>query len=137
MKKTASYNGCYFGSEDLDCWYSLRLQTHRYRPDIETLWKTKIRHWFRVNSYGKYNVDPHVVEWFVTDDTEYNYADNKQGMYAGLQNAMWPKLDELDADPGWDWSQFDLDQDGNLDSVGKSTSVMALSSASSVFFARR
>ena len=44
----------------------VQFKDHKNRPmvdrkDIETLWKTKIRHWFRVNSYGKYNVDPTFV----------------------------------------------------------------------------
>ena len=30
---------------------------------------------------------------------------------------MYPVLDALDSDPNWDWSQFDVNQDGELDAV--------------------
>ena len=29
----------------------------------------------------------------------------------------WPALDALDNRPGWDWSQFDLDGNGRIDSL--------------------
>lgn len=53
----------------------------------------------------------------MTDNTETYYSFGVQGRTPELQNAMYPALNQLDADPNWDWSQFDVDSDGQLDAV--------------------
>lgn len=45
------------------------------------------------------------------------YAGEHQGVIPKFQKAAWPALDALDNLPGWDWSPFDTNQDGQLDSV--------------------
>jgi Immune inhibitor A peptidase M6 len=84
---------------------------------IEELWNGEVKDWFNVNSQGVYTVDPYVVDWKMTDNTEPFYAGGKSGFRPELNKAMWPILDELDNQEGWDWSQFDSDKDGRLDSV--------------------
>ncbi|CAB9515810.1 Immune inhibitor A peptidase M6 [Seminavis robusta] len=87
------------------------------KATIEELWNGQIKDWFNVNSHGKYTVDPVIIDWQMTDNTEQYYAIGKSGLDPSLPKAMWPILNRLDAEPGWDWSQFDVDQDGKLDSV--------------------
>jgi Immune inhibitor A peptidase M6 len=84
---------------------------------IEELWNGDIKEWFNVNSQGRYTVDPYVVDWKMTDNSETFYANGRSGFSPETVKAMWPILDELDNQQGWDWSQFDSDQDGKLDSV--------------------
>ncbi|CAB9503638.1 Immune inhibitor A peptidase M6 [Seminavis robusta] len=87
------------------------------KADVENTWKTLVPEWFDVNSYGLYDIDPVVTEWVVTDNTEEYYAFDKRGITPDFQKAAWPALDALDNTPGWDWSIFDIDEDGKLDSV--------------------
>lgn len=87
------------------------------RSVIEETWRTDVKRWFSENSQGSYEVDPVVVDWVLTDNTETFYASDSQGRTPDLQRAMYPALDKLDKDPNWDWSQFDVDQDGQLDAV--------------------
>jgi len=87
------------------------------RDDVEALWKGEIANWFQVNSQGLYAIEPVVIDWVVTDKTEKEYANGQRGITIDLAQAMVPALDKLDNDPDWDWSSFDSDQDGFLDSV--------------------
>ena len=85
--------------------------------DVEVMWNTIVPEWFDANSGGAYEIQATVTDWVVTDGSEAFYAGTNQGVISGFQKAAWPALDALDQDPDWDWSQFDSDQDGRLDSV--------------------
>ena len=87
------------------------------KSTIEEIWKGEVTNWFAVNARGLYEIEPVVIDWITTDKTEAEYTDGKQGFTSELQEAMWPALDQLDNRPDWDWSSFDSDQDGFLDSV--------------------
>jgi len=69
------------------------------------------------NSYGNYNVFFEVRPWQTTDKTEYHYAFGQSGRVAAFQESYWPLLDNLDNDPNWDWSRFDVNNDGLLDNL--------------------
>lgn len=87
------------------------------KADIDTFWQTKVPNWFDLNSQGRYDIDPVVVNWMTTDNTELYYSMGMRGIVPELQQMAWPILDELDNRPNWDWSQFDIDGNGRLDSV--------------------
>ena len=84
--------------------------------DVEDFWNSKVPAWFAVNSQSKYSIDPVVIDWQTTDNTEIYYSFGKRGIVGELQQAMWPILDNLDKRTDWDWSQYDMDGDGRLDS---------------------
>jgi len=46
-----------------------------------------------------------------------HYSFGQKGVVPEFQKAAWPALDALDNRPDWDWSVFDIDKDGKLDSV--------------------
>lgn len=71
-----------------------------------------------VPSYSFGHFSSHIDPLFeFKHTTEAYYSFGQRGIIPGLSNAMWPALDKLDNQPDWDWSQFDLDEDGQLDSV--------------------
>lgn len=86
------------------------------KSDIESIWNGQIRDWFTVNAQGNYEVNPVVIDWTMTDNTEAYYADGQSGFTADLKKAMYPTLTKLDEE-GFDFTPFDGDQDGRLDSV--------------------
>ena len=97
-------------------------EDHTDRPlidkaDVELMWSTLVPEWFDVNSHGNYDIEPVVTNWVVSDNTEKYYSFDRSGIVPDLQKAAWPALDALDNTEGWDWSIFDLDADGKLDSV--------------------
>ena len=53
----------------------------------------------------------------MTDNTELYYSFGKRGIVPESQKMAWPILTALDNMPDWDWSDFDRDSDGRLDSV--------------------
>ena len=99
------------------------------RDDIELLWSAKageanttlvptgsIRAFLKQNSNGKFLLDVTVKGWFSTDNTEAYYSFDVSGRDDRLQQMMNPVLDSLES-MGEDFSQFDQDGDGVLDSV--------------------
>jgi hypothetical protein len=87
------------------------------KAEVENTWKTLVPEWFDANSHGQYDIDAVVTEWVVTDNTEKYYSFGKRGVVPDFQKAAWPALDALDKRSDWDWSIFDMDKDGKLDSV--------------------
>ena len=76
-----------------------------------------MKDWFRVNSQGKYEIEQAVVmDWFVADNTEAFYADGVSGYSTEFKKVIYPALNKLD-DQGFDWTPFDSDKNGRLDSV--------------------
>jgi len=96
--------------------------------DIDMLWNAKegeavdkvptgsVSEFLRRNSYGKMNLIANVKDWIVTDQTEDYYSYNKSGLTRRFANALYPALRVIDA-LGEDFSQYDQDGDGVLDSV--------------------
>ena len=84
---------------------------------IEGIWNGEIKEWFNVNAREHYQINPYVVDWTKTDNSESFYAGGEMGIRPEVAKAMWPILDQLDNQEGWDWSKFDSDGDGKLDSI--------------------
>ena len=100
----------------------IRFSDHTERPligkaDVDEFWQDKVPAWLEVNSQGLYNIDATVIDWVTTDNTEAYYSFGIRGTTKEAQKMAWPSLDILDNQPGWDWSKFDMDGNGELDSV--------------------
>lgn len=112
--------------------------------------------WLLANSYGNFNFEAEVVPWKMSDNTEEYYckfrhcdlivnnefespciiglltlfsghipAFGKSGVTHELRFMMYPVLDQLDAE-GFDFSRFDLDKDGKIDSISTYTCSISL-----------
>lgn len=68
------------------------------------------------NSYGKLRVEAEVVNWTVTDNTETYYSFQRSGLTEDLRFAYYPALDKLEKE-GFDFSRFDQDGDGKIDTI--------------------
>lgn len=82
----------------------------------ETGWES-VMTYYQKSSYGKLNLDFEVTEWFTPSKT----ADQYNRQYAD-ENANMPSDDILDEalahfDSTYDYSDYDLDNDGYIDSV--------------------
>ena len=73
------------------------------KPQVEEFWKEKMQDYFDVNSQGRYSIDPVIIDWETTDNTEEYYSFGMRGIVSELQQFAWPILDMLDNTPGWDW----------------------------------
>lgn len=102
---------CYF------CTFSNLSRVVIPKAAIDEFWKTKAADWLQVNSQGLYNIEATVIDWITTDNTEIYYSFGERGMVKEAQQMAWPSLNNLDNRPDWDWSKFDLDDNGDLDSV--------------------
>lgn len=69
--------------------------------------------------YTRFNAESLSLSLFrqTTDNTEIYYSMGMRGITPELQQMAWPILDRLDNSTDWDWSQFDMDGNGALDSV--------------------
>lgn len=67
------------------------------------------------NSYGAFVVDSTVVAWLDVPGTEAFYADGSYGLTSVVQDLIRDGLDA--ADPLVDFTQFDQDGDGRIDSI--------------------
>ena len=83
-----------------------------------------------VNSYGKLQIEAEVIPWRLTDNTEEYYSFNQSGLSTEFIRCMYPILDELEAE-GFNFSRFDLNQDGVIDSIG-TCSIRIFASSNSV-----
>ena len=84
--------------------------------DVQNFWNTKMSDWIEANSQGRYSIEPVVIDWMTTDNTELYYSFGMRGIVPESQQIAWPILTALDARPDWDWSQFDID--GNPKGAG-------------------
>lgn len=87
------------------------------KEQVDAFWQTKVPDWLDLNSQGRYSIEPVVINWQTTDNTEIYYSMGMRGIVPELQKMAWPILDELDNRPNWDWSEFDMDNNGMIDSV--------------------
>lgn len=93
---------------------------NRQVPDkyeYQILWNLRIRAWIVQNSYGAYDAFFEVKDWFVSNNSEKHYSFGQSGRVAALQESFWPMLEQLDADPNWDWSRYDADGNKKLDNL--------------------
>jgi M6 family metalloprotease-like protein len=75
-----------------------------------------IKQVFKDTSYGKLTLDSDVVDWITLDETEAYYADGARGFTPMMHQAMRNALDKLEA-TGFDFSPYDSDVDGLIDSI--------------------
>ena len=87
------------------------------KSDVESFFQTKVARWMELNSQGIYTINTTVIDWITTDNTEKYYSFGKRGIVPEANQMAFPALNELDNRPDWDWTQFDLDGNGQLDSL--------------------
>lgn len=77
-----------------------------------------MQRYFWQQSYGKYSIQCNVTDWIDTDNTEAHYAAGIRGFQNSLVGSRFfdPVLTKLDQS-GMDWSLYDKDEDGLLDTV--------------------
>lgn len=75
-----------------------------------------LQEFFKLQSYGQYTVVGDLQDWIVAPYTEDYYSYGKFGMTSYFAKCAYGALDKMDA-KGVDWSQYDQDRDGVLDSV--------------------
>jgi M6 family metalloprotease-like protein len=96
--------------------------------DIQALWTAgegeatdilstgSIREYIRQNSYNNLYLEADVFDWVTTDNTELYYSFDVSGLSGDLSSCAFPVLQALD-DLGIDFSRYDLDGDGVIDSL--------------------
>lgn len=97
--------------------------------EIEMLWNSDTRSssapsgsissYFRINSYGGFHLEAEIVPWKKTNGTEEYYANLTYGLPSSgvdARSAIEPILEQLDEE-GFDWSRFDRNNDGMIDSL--------------------
>ena len=77
---------------------------------------------YRNNSYGQLTIESEVTDWITLNNTEKYYAGGESGVGETFHEALKYALDELEADKRFKFENFDLNQDGNIDSISFLTS---------------
>lgn len=82
-----------------------------------------VRQVYFENSHSTFTVETTVVDWITLPRTEAYYASGEYGLSKSkFEEAMLEGLNALDSDSrengGFDWSAFDLDENGALDGFG-------------------
>lgn len=101
----------------------IQFEDHQYdrtlidKEVIEEFWRGPVMEWFETNAMGLFEIEPVVIDWVTTDNTEAYYSFGQSGFVRALQYAMHPALDQVDEQLSGNWSQFDVNGDGMLDSV--------------------
>jgi hypothetical protein len=67
-------------------------------------------------SFGELTIESTVTEWFVTAESEAWYADGSSGS-TNLHEAIREALDYLDNNNMIDFTEFDMDDNGKIDSI--------------------
>ena len=75
-----------------------------------------VSNWVEQNSYGAFKIEAEVMDWVVTDMTEEEYSFEESGISVKFRKAMYPALDHLE-EQGFDFSRFDMNGDGIIDSI--------------------
>ncbi|KAI2496769.1 Immune inhibitor A peptidase M6 [Fragilaria crotonensis] len=111
----------------------VRFADHKNRTlpsldDIQALWTAgegeaadilptgSIREYIRQNSYDNLYLEADVFDWVTTDNTELYYSFGLSGLSSELASFAFPALKALD-NQGIDFSRYDLDGDGVIDSL--------------------
>ena len=87
---------------------------------FETLCAAEIVPYMHDQSYGRYQIqDCDVLPWTLTNASQAFFANNESNMKGANRAADFaaPVLDQWDANPDWDWSKYDTNQDGFIDAV--------------------
>ena len=80
-----------------------------------------VRQVYLENSYGQFTIETTVSKWITLPHPEEYYAAGNHG-FTMLKEGIVFALNQLEADPSFSYSKFDLDKDGNLDGLGVLTS---------------
>mmetsp|Transcript_17731 Transcript_17731/g.24952 ORF Transcript_17731/g.24952 Transcript_17731/m.24952 type:complete len:666 (-) Transcript_17731:359-2356(-) len=75
-----------------------------------------VKEWLRYNSYNKLDIRMNVMDWRLTDNTEKHYSFGVEGMHPAYSGSFEYILQQID-DEGMDWSRYDVDNDGYIDSL--------------------
>jgi M6 family metalloprotease-like protein len=76
-----------------------------------------VRDIYLENSYGQLSLDSTVLYWVDLPNTEAYYANGNRGLTTMTHEALRYALDTLDADPNFNYTDFDQDNDGNIDAI--------------------
>ena len=76
-----------------------------------------VRDCFLENSYGQLSIDSTVAYWVTLPNTEAYYANGNSGLTTKTHEALKFALDTLDADSNFNFTDFDQDNDGNIDAI--------------------
>ena len=83
-----------------------------------------LKRYIQENSYGTFDIDATVIDYIETDNSDWYYADGRYGFDTQfdhgrpeLRHALYYVLDQLEGQGGIDWTEYDHDNDGILDSV--------------------
>ncbi|MGB2266478.1 MAG: M6 family metalloprotease domain-containing protein [Akkermansiaceae bacterium] len=76
-----------------------------------------VRDVFLENSYGQFTLNSTVAYWITLPQTEAYYANGNSGLTTRTHEALRYALDTLDADPNFQFADFDEDNDGRIDAI--------------------
>ncbi|MDC0504115.1 M6 family metalloprotease domain-containing protein [Verrucomicrobiales bacterium] len=76
-----------------------------------------VRDCFLENSYGQFTLNSTVAYWITLPNTEAYYANNDSGLTSRTHEALRYALNTLDADPNFEFADFDQDSDGRIDAI--------------------
>ena len=76
-----------------------------------------VRDCFLENSYGQFTLDSTVAYWITLPNTEAYYANGDSGLTSRTHEALRYALNTLDADPNFQFADFDQDSDGRIDAI--------------------
>jgi M6 family metalloprotease-like protein len=76
-----------------------------------------VRDVFLENSYGKLVLESTVIDWILMDNTEQYYSNGSRGVSTMIRDAIRYALQYLDSNGLVDFSYFDADGDGMIDSI--------------------
>ena len=75
-----------------------------------------VNHFMELQSLRQYSIEAHVQDWIVAPNNEEYYSYRMNGLTALFAKCSYEALRKMD-EAGTDWSQYDRDGDGVLDSV--------------------
>jgi M6 family metalloprotease-like protein len=76
-----------------------------------------VRDVYLESSYDALTLDSTVSSWLTVNNTEAYYADGNSGLTTRIHGALVNALDTLDADPNFNFTDFDTDNDGKIDAI--------------------
>ncbi|MBD5778006.1 M6 family metalloprotease domain-containing protein [Pelagicoccus sp. NFK12] len=72
---------------------------------------------FQENSYGLLSLESTVTYWVDLPQTEAYYAGGSSGLASSIHGALRSALDVINADPNFNFTDFDQNGDGNIDAI--------------------
>jgi M6 family metalloprotease-like protein len=86
-------------------------------PDVTFAPTGSVRGLYLENSYGQMTLDSTIALWVTVPNTESYYANGNSGLSTFLHPALRNALDQVDAQPGINFDDFDTDNDNYIDSI--------------------